>query len=135
MTAVLKPAYAEDMEKNENAMFYALKLVDSPEQEVELLHTEVRELAEQGSVDVAIDLIFENLNDWHCCGFWGNSEYFIKLMEQDIDFQNRFKDILIGLFTITLPAKDNLYGRARLMNSFMQLLDQDDVEPMLDGLW
>jgi hypothetical protein len=101
-------------------------------QAVESFVLRANRLALRGSVQAALDLIYDNVDELMCKGEFDQLDGEIK----DIQSNELTLDILLAILTSTLPAKNKLHSRKKFFDSTVALLKSrgEYEEDLLLGL-
>ncbi len=96
---------------------------------------ELAELQDNEGTDAAIDRLFDLFDDLHFAGRFEESDS--KLYAGGLDRLN--DKLLVGLLTITVPARDHLPSRPALVQRVEELLlargrSKKELQRLLEGL-
>ena len=93
---------------------------------------DAQRLASQGKIDAALDLIYDRADEMLLAGEFDELDAII----ETLDVEQLSVDVLLGVLTITLPAKDKLTTRKEFFESVQRsLTDRGEYkEGLLTGL-
>ena len=91
------------------------------------------QLVEEGRTDTALDVLFDHIDDMLCNGEFQKCDDGI----QQIDLERLDTNLLVGVLSITLAAREKLTRRAQVVQAIrkrLEILAPGRVEPLTEGL-